>query len=190
MEISAVQNSPKSNSMTQAMGMNRDMYMTLFLETLKNQNPFQTMQTSEMMQQVSQLGFMEQVENMKDAVESMSILSTNNLFLQGAVLLNKNVSYLTEDGNIETGVPTSVRLEKGTMQYLINDKYVPAALIQEITVPEENGDNNGSEEGGSTDKPEGPTDKPESPTNKPEHPIDIPESPGTLPGNAAKPNDN
>ncbi|WP_336770270.1 flagellar hook capping FlgD N-terminal domain-containing protein [Bacillus bombysepticus] len=170
MEISSVQSGAKSDSMTKAMGMNRDMYMTLFLETVKNQNPFQTMQTSEMMQQVSQLGFMEQVEKMKDAVESMSILSTNNLFLQGAVLLNKNVSYLTEDGKIETGVPTSVRLEKGTMQYLINDKYVPAALIQEITVPKENGDNSSSGEENNTEKPEGPTENPEGPTEKPEEP--------------------
>lgn len=121
-------------SISEATGMNKDMYLKLFLEQLKNQNPFQTMESSEMMQQMSQLGFMEQVENMKQSVQMMNTLSTNNLFIQGAELLGKDISYLATDGSMETGTPSSVRIKDGTIEYLVGEKYVTASSIQEVNL--------------------------------------------------------
>ena len=116
-----------------ALSMDKEDFLLMFMETLKNQDPMDPMDNSDMMQQLSQLGQMEAVANLKLAVEEMKENSIRNQLSQGAALLDKTVAATDASGNSIVGKPTAYRINDGILEYLISNQVVQIGQIQEVT---------------------------------------------------------
>jgi flagellar basal-body rod modification protein FlgD len=112
--------------------MNKDDFLELFVKSLQYQDPLEPMENGQMMQQLSQLGMMEQVTNMKEAVETLSKNVLGNQVQQGASMLGKTVTALNDDGKLVQGQAEEVRFREGLMEILVNNESVQIGQIQSI----------------------------------------------------------
>lgn len=78
-------------------------YLKLLIEQLKNQNPLEPQDSSQMTSQLAQLSQLEQLENANKSLDSMSSGFTNVLAAADRnyanSLIGKTVTFATEDGD-------------------------------------------------------------------------------------------
>ncbi|MCZ2721192.1 flagellar biosynthesis protein FlgD [Marinomonas sp. 15G1-11] len=84
----------------------QDVFMTLYIEQLKNQDPTAPQDTNDMVAQMSQFNQVEQLSTISSRLESMSAALTSSQALGASTLVGKSVfvsqksAELAEDGNI------------------------------------------------------------------------------------------
>jgi len=90
--------------------MDKETFLTLFIEGLKNQDPTEPMEHSEMMAQMTNLALMESVSTMKRSIEEFTRInngaSTNGI-VEYSHLIGKKVKIENSEGKFE-GVVQSV----------------------------------------------------------------------------------
>lgn len=118
------------------MMMDKEDFLMLFMESLKNQDPMSPMDNNAMMQQLSQLGQMEAIANLKLTVDKMGESLLGNKIADAAALLGKTVVAEDSSGQKVIGTPTAYRLNEGVIEYLINKKVVQIGQIREVGVSE------------------------------------------------------
>lgn len=138
MDTTSMNNQSNNNAISNSMKLNKEMYMTLFLQALQNQSPMDTMDNAQMMQQMSQLGFMEQVENMKLAIEDMKEMQEGQNLQNAAGMLGRTIVAINSDGEKVVGVASALRIKDGSIEYLVNKQVVQAAQIQEVGLASSN----------------------------------------------------
>lgn len=114
--------------------MQKDDFLKLFVTSLQYQNPLDPMKNGEMMQQLSQLGMMEQVTNMSDTVNKLSENVIGTQVQQGASLLGKEITAVTGDGETVTGLADKVSFNDGIMEILVKEKTIKLGQIREINL--------------------------------------------------------
>jgi flagellar basal-body rod modification protein FlgD len=114
--------------------MDKDDFLKLFITSLQYQDPLNPMQNSEMMQQLSQLGMMEQVSNMKTAVEKMTEKSPESQAADAAKLVGLTVTSIGDDGTPIKGKVEKVSFNDGLTELLVAGKTITIGSIEEIEV--------------------------------------------------------
>lgn len=129
----AVQTAANTSTTSNTKGiMDKDDFLMLFMESLKNQDPMDPMDNTAMMQQLSQLGQMEAVANLQITVEKMQESLLGNKISESANLLGKTVVAIDSAGQKVVGTPTAYRLNNGLVEYLIGKNVVNIGQIQEV----------------------------------------------------------
>jgi flagellar basal-body rod modification protein FlgD len=112
--------------------MDSDVFMSLLVAQLKNQNPSAPMDTNQMMSQTIQLSMM----------EKMSELTTNSkegFSLQmrsaAAQLIGQSVGYTLGDGTTGTGIASSVSYAGTVPTVKVGDLSIPLDSITGLTAP-------------------------------------------------------
>lgn len=110
--------------------MNGEMFLSLLVTQLQNQDPSSPMDTSQMISQTTQLAMMEQITaQTATGVENFSL----QMRIAAAALVGQDVSYTGADGKTVTGVATAVSYAGPVPQVTIGGVTVALDAISGIT---------------------------------------------------------
>jgi flagellar basal-body rod modification protein FlgD len=117
----------------QSFGMGKDDFLMLFMEGLKNQDPLNPMDNSEMMRQIAQLGNMEQVTKMAQSVEELQETVAGQKIAQGTAFIGREVAAFDGDSTLLRGEVDSVEVgDNGLIQLLIDNEKIQIGQIKEV----------------------------------------------------------
>ncbi|HEV7848765.1 MAG TPA: flagellar hook capping FlgD N-terminal domain-containing protein [Mycetocola sp.] len=110
--------------------MDGEMFLSLLVTQLQNQDPSSPMDTNQMISQTTQLAMMEQIT-------ALTTTGTENFSLQmrmaAATLVGQDVSYTGADGTTVTGVASSVSYSDAVPQVTIDGISIALDAISGIT---------------------------------------------------------
>jgi flagellar basal-body rod modification protein FlgD len=116
--------------------MDSEVFMSLLVTQLRNQDPSSPMDTNQMISQTTQLATMEKLTNMDHT-------ATENFSLQmrtaAAALIGQQVSWQDADGTKHSGIASSVSFAGAVPQVTIGDKTVALDVISGVTAATANG---------------------------------------------------
>ncbi|MCU1437972.1 MAG: flagellar hook capping protein [Naasia sp.] len=109
--------------------MDGEMFMSLLVTQLRNQDPSSPMDTNGMIQQTAQLASMEQLTSLTSMTKDGYALQQR---IAAASILGREVSYLDADGASLTGVASSVSFAAGSPTVRVGTADVPLAALTVI----------------------------------------------------------
>lgn len=112
--------------------MDANVFMTLLVAQMKNQNPSAPMDTNQMMSQTIQLSMMEKTTEMTtNSKEAFSLQMRS----AAAQLVGHNVDYTLSDGTTGTGLAGSVSFAGAVPTVKVGPLSIPLDSISGITAP-------------------------------------------------------
>ncbi|WP_022883845.1 flagellar hook assembly protein FlgD [Glaciibacter superstes] len=112
--------------------MDSEVFMSLLVTQLRNQDPSSPMDTNQMISQTTQLAMMEKLTE-------MSMTSNENFSLQmrmaAASLVGQEVSYTGPDDITVTGIATSVSYAGPVPMVTVGEEDIPLDAISGVTTP-------------------------------------------------------
>lgn len=110
--------------------MNSEVFMSLLVAQLRNQDPSSPMDTNQMIAQTTQLAMMEKLTDMSaTSNESFSL----QMRMAAAGLVGKEVSYKNEKGDSVTGIATGVSFAGAVPMVSVGGKDIPLDVISGVT---------------------------------------------------------
>lgn len=123
---------PASAVRTPVQTMDANVFMTLLVAQMKNQNPSAPMDTNQMMSQTIQLSMMEKTTEMTtNSKEAFSLQMRS----AAAQLVGHNVDYTLSDGTTGTGLAGSVSFAGTVPTVKVGTLSIPLDSISGITAP-------------------------------------------------------
>lgn len=117
---------------TPVQSMDANVFMTLLVAQLKNQNPSAPMDTNQMMSQTLQLSTMEKMTELtSNSKEGFSL----QMRTAAAQLIGHSVGYTLADGTTGTGIATAVSYAGSVPSVKIGDLSVPLDSVTGLTAP-------------------------------------------------------
>lgn len=110
--------------------MDSDMFMSLLIAQLKNQDPSSPMDTNEMITQTTQLATMEKLASMESLTQENFSLQMRGV---AAAMIGQTVTYTGPDDTTVSGVATAVSFASGVPTVTVGDVSVPLDSITGIT---------------------------------------------------------
>jgi flagellar basal-body rod modification protein FlgD len=110
--------------------MDSDIFMSLLITQLKNQDPSSPMDTNEMITQTTQLATMEKLASMESLTQETFSLQMRGV---AADLIGQTVSYTGADDATVSGVATAVSFVSGVPTVTVGETEVPLDSITGIT---------------------------------------------------------
>ena len=117
--------------------MDSEVFMSLLVTQLQNQDPSSPMDTNEMIAQTTQLAMMEKLTEMATASEEGFSLQMRT---SAAALVGETVTYTNADGVEITGLATSVSFANAVPMVTVNGALVALDVISGVTSAEDSGD--------------------------------------------------
>ncbi|MBD7957433.1 flagellar hook capping protein [Microbacterium sp. Sa4CUA7] len=112
--------------------MDAEVFLSLLVAQMKNQDPSSPMDTNDMMAQTTQLAMMEQLTALTDTFSENFALSMRQA---AAALVGQHASYVDVDGTTQSGLVSKVSFEQGVPTVTIGDKTVALDAISGVTSP-------------------------------------------------------
>ncbi|MBG6178841.1 flagellar hook assembly protein FlgD [Arthrobacter sp. CAN_A1] len=120
-----VQRTPKQ-------AMDSEVFMSLLVSQLRNQDPSSPMDTNQMISQTTQLAMMEKITEMTGTIEE-------NFFLEmrtsASTLLGKEISYTDDAGDTIVGSATAVSFAGPVPTVTVGDATIPLDQISGVVMP-------------------------------------------------------
>ncbi len=138
MEISGIGASdPFGTAGLGAGALGRDSFMELLVTQLKNQDPLEPAQNTEMIAQLAQFSSLEQMTEMNENIVGLAVLQQSNALMSqltsSTSLIGQSVKYVDPDTQSETwGNVDSVRIQDGLALLDIAGKSIPLGNIVEV----------------------------------------------------------
>lgn len=130
--VTAAGTTPQAAVRAPVQTMDANVFMTLLVAQLKNQNPSAPMDTNQMMAQTIQLSMMEKMTELtSNSKEGFSLQMRS----AAAQLIGHSVGYTLADGTTGTGVASSVSFAGAVPAVKIGDLSVPLDSITGLTPP-------------------------------------------------------
>ena len=116
--------------------LNKNDFLNLFMTQVSNQDPMSPMDSAGMMTQLSQLGSMEQLQNLNTKVEALTTLQEKQMKLGTAGYLGLEVSYLDNSVQMSGGSvsPISYKLEDDTRTAKAQVVNSQGEIVKEMTL--------------------------------------------------------
>ncbi|MDN4642523.1 flagellar hook assembly protein FlgD [Arthrobacter sp. PsM3] len=112
--------------------MDSEVFMSLLVAQLKNQNPSAPMDTNQMMSQTIQLSMMEKMQELTtNSKEGFSL----QMRQAAAQLIGHSVGYTLGDGTTGTGIASSVSYSGKVPAVKVGDLSIPLDSITGLTAP-------------------------------------------------------
>jgi flagellar basal-body rod modification protein FlgD len=117
---------------TPSQSMDANVFMSLLVTQLKNQNPSAPMDTNQMMSQTLQLSMMEKMTELTtNSKEGFSL----QMRTAAAQLIGQSVGYTLADGTTGAGIAKSVSYAGSVPSVMIGDLAVPLDSVTGLTAP-------------------------------------------------------
>ena len=106
-----------------------DAFLMLMMEQLKNQDPMNPMDNSEMLAQQAQFTQLQELQELNESI------ATNNMIQQANSLVGKTVQVVDPNNTsrLVTGIVTSANFTNGSATITVNGKEYPLGLVASIT---------------------------------------------------------
>lgn len=112
--------------------MDSDVFMSLLITQLQNQDPSSPMDTGQMIQQTTQLAMMEKMNELSTtAAEGFSL----NMRSAAAQLVGQQVTYVDAKGETVTGIAESVSYAAAVPTVSVGGKNIPLDVIASVSKP-------------------------------------------------------
>jgi flagellar basal-body rod modification protein FlgD len=105
-------------------------FMQLLVTQLQNQDPTQPMDSSEMVQQTTELGMMQELSSVQSDTDASFALQMQTA---AANLIGKTVSYNDTNGDPTSGVVSSVAFSGNTPTVTVNGTTIDLASVLGVT---------------------------------------------------------
>lgn len=135
--------------------LDQNAFLMLMMEQMKNQDPMNPMDNSQMLAQQAQFTQITEMQKMNSA------LSSNNMIMQATSLVGKEVTLIDPDDTTKTlsGIVTSANFTSNSATVTVNGKEYPLGLVTNVGTPkppevEKPGDGGGTGGEGGEEKPE------------------------------------
>ena len=125
--------SSTTTTRTPNQSMDSEVFMSLLVTQLQNQDPSSPMDTNEMIAQTTQLAMMEKLTEMATASEEGFSLQMRT---SAAALVGETVTYTNADGALITGLATSVSFANAVPMVTVNGEAVALDVISGVTSAE------------------------------------------------------
>ncbi len=112
---SATSTTPKTSS-----NKVEDTFMELLLAELRNQNPMEPMDSSQMVTQMAQMNSLQELQKI---TASLKDVNQSNQFLTASSLIGKQVSYVSDDF-INQGLVSAFSIDNNVISLLVNDQAI------------------------------------------------------------------
>lgn len=130
--VGGTASAPASAVRTPVQSMDANVFMTLLVAQMKNQNPSAPMDTNQMMSQTIQLSMMEKTTEMTtNSKEAFSLQMRS----AAAQLVGHNVDYTLSDGTTGSGLASSVSFAGAVPAVKVGALSIPLDSISGITAP-------------------------------------------------------
>lgn len=124
---------PGSTTRETSSSLDKDAFLKLFIEQLKNQDPMNPQDSSQFMSQMAQFSMLEQLTNINEEVaEGMSQLILSQGIAEASGLLGKQVSVETTDGSV-SGPVEKITIDESGIKLLINGNSYDLESVTEIS---------------------------------------------------------
>lgn len=151
MTISGISsNDPVSLSGQNAMStLDKDAFMKLLVNQMKNQDPMQPADNTQMIAQLAQFSSLEQMQSLNDNIVGLAVLQQQNALLSqltsASSLIGENVRYVDPTTQSEQwGTVSAVKIVDGLASLAIDGKDVPLANVAEVGAPPVSGEDTNS----------------------------------------------
>ena len=129
--------SSTSTTRTPNQSMDSEVFMSLLVTQLQNQDPSSPMDTNQMIAQTTQLAMMEKLTEMATASEEGFSLQMRT---SAAALVGETVTYTDADGVEITGLASSVSFAGSVPTVIVNGEPVALDVISGVTRPKDASD--------------------------------------------------
>lgn len=124
---------PDSTIRETSSSLDKDAFLKLFIEQLKNQDPMNPQDSSEFMSQMAQFSMLEQLTNINEGItEGMSQLILSQEMTEASGLLGKQVSVEATDGSV-SGLVEKITIDESGIKLLINGNSYDLESVTEIS---------------------------------------------------------
>ncbi len=141
-----------------------DAFLTLMIEQLKNQDPLEPMDNSQMIAQQAALTQVTELQKMNENI------STNNMIIQATSLVGKEVTLIDPNDTTKTitGTVTSANFTSSTATVTVNGEEYPLGLVMSVGPDKtaSSGDSGSTDSSDSTDSSGGDTSDSSTSTQK------------------------
>ena len=131
MKVNSVSSNSTESSITAreaSSTLDKDAFLRLLVEQLKNQDPMNPQDSSEFIAQMSQFSILEQITNLNDAV---SDLQQSQEMMEATGLLGQQVSVDTDDGTV-SGEVEKVTIDENGIKLCVNGTSYDLENVTEI----------------------------------------------------------
>ncbi|WP_369900238.1 flagellar hook capping FlgD N-terminal domain-containing protein [Bacillus manliponensis] len=112
----------------------KDDFLKLFLTSLQYQDPFNSMDMNQMMNQMSQMSLMEQVQNMTEAVDTLKASMQTTALDGGMKFLGKHIRGVDSKGETVEGKVDTVRLAANNeVQLIVGERIVSLRFVESVS---------------------------------------------------------
>jgi flagellar basal-body rod modification protein FlgD len=123
---------------TPTSSLDKDAFMRLLVEQMKNQDPMSPQDNSQTIAQLAQFSSLEQMTELNDNIVGLAVLQQNNALMsqltQSSSLIGQTVSYIDPaSGDTETGTVTSVKIQDGLAVLNIGGQDIPLSNVTEVS---------------------------------------------------------
>ncbi len=138
-----------AKSISSALGkqnvMDKNDFLKLFVEQLKNQDPMNPMENYEVASQLAQYSSLEQLVNVNDNFKKFLDLTSMNAYFQGINLIGKNIEYSGDKISYDPAKDESIKIKFDLKEnspkvniniYDENDNYVKSLTLDNASVGE------------------------------------------------------
>jgi flagellar basal-body rod modification protein FlgD len=113
--------------------LNRDAFLMLLMEQIRNQDPLDPMDNSAMVAQLAQFSALEQMSNLNTSVSTLSATLQQSLsFMSGASLIGRTVTWFNSEGDAQRGEVNAVTLNDGAVQLRVDGQVVPLNTVSVV----------------------------------------------------------
>lgn len=117
---------PNGQARTVTKSLDKDAFLRLFVEQLKNQDPMSPQDSSEFMAQMATFSSLEQLTNLNDTAQQ---LKQSQDMLQASALIGRQVLIVTEDGTVSGTVEKAVIGSDNVWVFVDGNSYEIGSII-------------------------------------------------------------
>jgi len=111
-------------------GLGEDSFLKLLITQLQNQDPTQPQDPTQQVAELANFSTLQEITNLNTSLTSLLQVTE---ITQNAALIGKNVTVTDGNGNTNSGVVSSVTMNNGTANVLINGQMYPATTITSVS---------------------------------------------------------
>jgi len=130
----------------------KDVFMTLYIEQLKAQDPTAPQDTNKMVSQIAEMSSLEELSKISTQLESMTTALTSNQAISAATLVGRKIMADTSRSMLDEGgsVPVKMTIPEVSLSTTLEIRNADGNLVREMNVAEESfvwdgKDNDGNE---------------------------------------------
>lgn len=109
-----------------------DMFLSLLVQQMQNQDPLEPMSNENMLAQLAQFSALEQMNNLNEGFEALSGSIDQLNFITASAMVGRTVTGVDTDGELVQGLVESVHLQGSLVYLTVDGRLMSMAGVQAV----------------------------------------------------------